>query len=32
MTEKAVLQQRAVNLKAAQGAYIEKQKRALDKR
>jgi hypothetical protein len=29
MTEKAVLQQRAVNMEAAEGAYIEKQRRAL---
>jgi hypothetical protein len=29
MTEKTVLQQRAANMTAAQGSYIEKQKRAL---
>jgi hypothetical protein len=31
MTEKAVLRQRAANMKAAQGAYTEKQQRALER-
>jgi hypothetical protein len=31
MIEKAVLQQRAANMRTAQGSYIEKQKTALDK-
>jgi hypothetical protein len=31
MTEKAVLQQRAVNIQAAQGSYIEKQEKILEK-
>jgi hypothetical protein len=29
MIEKAVLQQRAANMTAAQGGYVEKQKKAL---
>jgi hypothetical protein len=34
MLEKALLKQRAANMKAAQGAYVEKQRKALfiDKR
>jgi hypothetical protein len=33
MQEKALLKQRAVNMKTAQGAYVEKQRKALiDKR